>query len=565
MFAAAVASSMGQALAQTTSSTTQADEISADDIAVADRIAGRSYSAAERKLMAGSLSEKRKLLISLRSRSIDPNIEPAVRFDPRLPDTVLPPGPSRCNLGRRDVPEYDGNVESLAFATAVELSQLVRAKKVSSMELTKMYLARLKSIGPKLLCVVNLTEELALQQAGRADEEIAAGKHRGPLHGIPFGVKDLLATKGIPTTWGAKPYIDQVFDYDATVVKRLADAGAVLVAKLSLGELAMGDVWFGGKTRNPWKPAEGSSGSSAGPCSAVAAGLMAFAIGSETLGSIISPCVVNGTTGLRPTYGRISRYGAMPLCRTMDKLGPITRGVEDCAAILSAIFGPDGRDGTCTDAPFNFDASADVKSLRVGFDPSAFENMSKNKDQARKKCYADALEKIRASVGDLKPLKLPPTDNYKGLAGLTIACESASAFSELNHSGRLSELAQQEEGSWPTTFRVGSTIPAADYLRGQQVRSMLQREFASMLDGIDCYVTIPYAGATLAYTNLTGHPSLITRCGAGSDGLPLMIEFIGNLYREDAILRLALAYEQATDWHKSWPDTTKIPALSPSS
>jgi Asp-tRNA(Asn)/Glu-tRNA(Gln) amidotransferase A subunit family amidase len=426
-----------------------------------------------------------------------------------------------------------------------------------------MYLARLKQLGPRLLCVVNLTEELAMAQAKRADSEIADGKYRGPLHGIPYGVKDLLATKGIATTWGAKPYVDQVFDYDATVVKRLNDAGGVLVAKLSLGELAMGDVWFGGKTRNPWKPTDGSSGSSAGPCSAVAAGLMGFAIGSETLGSIISPCVVNGTTGLRPTYGRISRYGAMPLCRTMDKLGPIARGVEDCALILHAIFGPDGIDQTCADVPFCWNPTSDLKSLRVGFDPSAFENAGKGKDEAKNKVYADALEQVRGLVNDLKSIKLPPTKNYNGLAGLTIAAESSSSFTELNHTGRLSELVQQEEGSWPNEFRVGSTIPAADYLRAQQVRTMLQREVADALKDVDCFVTIPYAGPTLAYTNLTGHPSLITRCGASSDGLPLMIEFVGNLYREDSILRLGYAYEQATSWHTKWPDTEKIPLPSP--
>jgi Asp-tRNA(Asn)/Glu-tRNA(Gln) amidotransferase A subunit family amidase len=335
----------------------------------------------------------------------------------------------------------------------------------------------------------------------------------------------------------------------------------VLLAKLSLGELAMGDVWFGGLTRNPWKPSAGSSGSSAGPGSATAAGLVAFAIGSETLGSIVSPCCTNGTTGLRPTYGRVSRYGAMPLARSMDKLGPMTRGVEDCALIVSAIHGADGLDPTAIDAPFIWNPTGSLRSLRIGYDKSAFDGAAKSKDETKKKVYDDALETMHKLVGEMTPIKLPPTEPYRGLAGLTIAAESASSFSELVHSGRVSELKQQEEGSWPNSFRVGSYLPAADYLRLQQIRAELQRDMSVSLNDVDCFVTIPYAGPTLAFTNLTGHPSLVTRCGASSDGLPLMLEFIGDLYREDAILRLGHAYECAADWHKRWPDTEKIPEL----
>jgi Asp-tRNA(Asn)/Glu-tRNA(Gln) amidotransferase A subunit family amidase len=557
------ATQAGAASAPTTS-TTQASDVTPDDVAVLEKIQGFHYTDADRKLMAADMPGNRKRLLSFRNRRIDPNIEPAVHFDPRLPDMKFPSGPSQVRFSMSKLGEVGSidNAESLAFATITQLAPLLRARKITAIELTKMYLARLKKFGPRLLCVVNLTEERALREAAKADEEIAAGNYRGPLHGIPYGVKDLLAAKDAPTTWGVSPLKDQTFDYDATCVKRLADAGAVLVAKLSLGELAMGDVWFGGKTRNPWKPSEGSSGSSAGPCSATAAGLVAFAIGSETLGSIVSPCVVNGTTGLRPTYGRISRYGAMPLCRTMDKLGPITRGVEDTAIVLAAVHGPDGLDVTAADVPFNFDASSDLKSLRVGVQQAAFDEAAKGKDAARKKAYSEALEQVRALVGELKPIKLPEVKPYTGLAGLTIACESSSSFSELNHTGRLSELVQQESGSWPNTFRVGSTIPAADYLRAQQVRRQLMRDMADVtFRDVDCFVTIPYAGPTLAFTNLTGHPSLVTRCGATSDGLPIMLEFVGNLYREDAIVRLALAYEQATTWHEKWPDTEKVPEL----
>jgi Asp-tRNA(Asn)/Glu-tRNA(Gln) amidotransferase A subunit family amidase len=373
----------------------------------------------------------------------------------------------------------------------------------------------------------------------------------------------MLATRGIPTTWGASPYKDQVFDDDATVVKRLDAAGAVLCAKLSLGELAMGDVWFGGLTRNPWQPDQGSSGSSAGPAAATAAGLVAFTIGSETLGSIISPCQTCGTTGLRPTYGRVSRHGAMPLARTMDKLGPITRGVEDTALVLAAIHGADGLDPTAAaDVPFRWDPMLDVKTLRVAYEPRAFdfEQDFYKKNPNLRELYEPAFERLRDLVGELRPIQLPPAEPYTGLAGLVIACESAASFTELLTSGRVRELKQQGRGSWPNAFRVGSTIPASDYLRAQQVRTQLQRAMAEAMRDVDAYVTIPYVGPTVAFTNLTGHPSLVTRAGM-LDERPRSIEFVGNLYREDAICALGHAFERATG-APAWPETDKIPPLA---
>jgi Asp-tRNA(Asn)/Glu-tRNA(Gln) amidotransferase A subunit family amidase len=551
----------GQLRAATTStSTTQADTITPGDLAAIEKVTGRHFNAKQREMMVENATAKREVLINLRNRKIDPNVEPAVHFDPRIPGVSYLRGSSNCTMSDGPAPDYDGNIERLAFATVVELSRLMHAKKITSTQLTTMYLDRLKRIGPRLNCVITLTEELALAQAKRADEELAAGKSRGPLHGIPWGAKDLLATKDIPTTWGVKPYADRTFDEDATVVKRLEEAGAVLVAKLSLGELAMGDVWFKGMTRNPWKPSTGSSGSSAGPGAATAAGLVAFAIGSETLGSIISPCITNGVTGLRPTYGRVSRFGAMALARTMDKLGPMARGVEDCALILSDIHGQDDRDPTAASIPFIWNPSLDLKALRVGILQADVDATLKGKNEEKNTILRGAIDKVRELVGELKPITLPPTKNYTGLASLTIACESASNFSELVDSEQINGLVQQDAGSWPNVFRVGSTIPAADYLRAQQVRTQLQHEMHEALKDVDCYVTFPYAGPTVAYTNLTGHPSLVTRCGM-HDGLPLSIEFVGNLYREDAILRLGLAFEQSTDWHKQWPDTAKIPPL----
>jgi Asp-tRNA(Asn)/Glu-tRNA(Gln) amidotransferase A subunit family amidase len=547
--ATAIAQTKPAATTSTSLPTTAPAALPVADVEALDRVLAHEHTVEERQMMRGGLASKREAIRSLRKRTIPPDLEPAIRFDPRLPDTKIPQGPSSFAMSDAELPSYDGVPASLAFASAADLSRLIHAKKVTSVELTRMYLARLKEHNPALLCVVNLTEDRALEQAKRADAELAAGRDRGPLHGIPYGAKDLLATKGIPTTWGASPYEKQVFDEDATVVRQLEEAGAVLVAKLSLGELAMGDVWFGGQTRNPWQPKRGSGGSSAGPASATAAGLVGFSIGSETLGSIISPCMICGTTGLRPTYGRVSRHGAMPLARTMDKIGPITRGVQDLAMVFSAICGADG-------VTFAYDSKRDLKSLRVGIDSLAFKFDAPHfKDEASRVVYQDSLDLLKSFLGELVPVKLPPTENYTGLASLIIAAESASSFTELMESGRIRELKQQGEGSWPNTFRVGATIPASDYLRAMQVRTQLMRAMADAMKDLDCYVTIPYVGPTIAYTNLTGHPSLITRCGM-RDGRHRMIEFVGNLYREDAILRLAHAFERENSFNSIWPSLT---------
>ena len=556
------------------------DAITADDILHADKIAGRTTSLKDRQQMTRELASIRKNLQTLRQGETGPLVAPSVHFDPRLPGMTLPTGQDMFHLSDSDepAPDYNGNVESLAFATAVELSRLIRAGKVTSMQLTQMYLARLKKYGPRLLCVVNLTEPLALAQAERADRELAAGHYRGPLHGIPYGAKDLLATKNYPTTWGAKPYEHQIFDYDATVIERLEAAGAVLVAKLTMGELAMGDVWFGGTTRNPWNAAIGSSGSSAGPGSATAAGLVGFSIGTETLGSIVSPSVRNGVTGLRPTFGRVSRHGAMPLSWTMDKIGPMCRGVEDCALVLNAIHGADGHDITAINAPFRWNPTPTLKSrnktlkqLRVGIDQSAFDDMHKAAIQTdarprakeRAAIYQNALDTLARLGVTLTPITLPPhAELYSPIADITIDVEGAAAFSQLTASGQLDTLAQQDDWNWPNTFRAGSTIPASDYIQAMRLRSKLQHEMAEALKDVDCFVTVPFHGPTLVYTNLTGHPTLVTRCGLMGD-VPQSIEFVGGLYNEAAILRLGLAFEQATTFHKQWPDVDKLAATPP--
>ncbi len=526
-------------------------ELTTADVAASDKIAGRNYSESERKQMLKTLKETRDDLTALRTAKTPPELAPAFHFEPRPANWTPPKGRSSLRLSEDETPDYDGNPESLAFASIVALSRLLKARRVTSLELTQMYLARLKRLNPKLLCVVNFTEELALRQAAQADKEIHAGKYRGALHGIPFGAKDLFAVKGYPTTWGAKPYESQHFSYDATVIERLEAAGAVLIAKLSMGELAMGDTWFGGMTRNPWDLKQGSSGSSAGSGSAVAAGCVGFALGTETLGSIVSPSVRNGVTGLRPTFGRVPRTGAMPLSWTMDKIGPMCRTVEDCALVFGAIQGADGKDATVRTLPFSWDAALPLSKIRVGMDTASFEQLAK--EAKRKPIYDAALDKLKSLGITLIPVTLPKmTPAYGAIAGTVIGVEGAAAFTELNLSGGLAQLAQQREDSWPTVFRVGSTIPASDYVQAMRLRAQLQHEMAAALEKVDVVVAVPNEGDAILWTNLCGQPTIVTRCGM-RDGKPESLEFYGRLDAEAQILRVAFAYEQATTWHTETP------------
>ena len=545
------------ALAGSTLQTTQAQtrpaadsELPDAEIDAAGRIVGREYADDEKELMRRGLLRTRAVLTQLRKQDIPPSVEPAVIFDPIPPGATLPTGESSFSADAA-VPEYDGDVASLAFATVPQLSALLRAGRVSSVDLTRMYLARLKEHGPTLNCVITLTEDLAMEQAERADAERKAGNVRGPLHGVPYGVKDLLATKGIPTTYGVSPYRDQIFDFDATVVKRLEEAGAVLLAKLSLGELAMDDVWFGGQTKNPWNLEQGSSGSSAGSASATAAGLVGFSIGSETLGSIVSPCVRCGTCGLRPTYGRVPRTGAMPLARTMDKLGPIARGVEDLAYVLSAIAGPDGLDPTCHDAPFVWPAS--LEGVRVGYDKLAFDAVSGLKDEAMKSIYTDALETCRGLFGELRPIELPRDSLLSGVTMATVEVESAESFAELTDAGRLGELVRQRENDWPNTFRRAGLFPAVDYLRAQRQRRRYNEQLRDATAGVDVYVTVPRVGPSLLLANLAGWPCVVGR-GGMANGLPQQVEFVGKPYREASLLAVASAFEATVGSRQAWPE-----------
>lgn len=515
----------------------------------AEKLVGFELSDAQEAMALPNVNTNLERFELLRKTDVPLNTEPATLFRPALPGKKFNRKAVQFRLSQRDQPPF-ASVEELAFSTVAQLSFLIRERKVSPVELTRMYLSRLKRYGPKLNCIVTLTEGLALAQAEQAEREIKAGNYRGPLHGIPWGAKDLFATKGIRTTWGAEPFRDQILDYDAAVVERLRNAGAVLVAKLSMGALAQGGRWFGGMTRNPWQVDEertGSSGSSAGPAAATAAGLVGFSIGTETLGSIISPSSRCGVVGLRPTYGRVSRYGAMALSWTMDKIGPICRGVEDCAVALNALYGPDDRDLTVTDIPFNWVPGLSLKQMRIGYLKTEFDQQQ---DPERKVVYETALEALRAVGAELHPIELP---KFSVVAlRIILVAEAATAFDDLTRNGGINQLSGQEPGDWPNTFRSSRFIPAVEYIRAQRARTLLMREMDSLMSHWDVFVSPAPGTASLLITNLTGHPAVAVPCGFVK-GLPQSIMFTGGLYEEGAPLRIALAFERATKWHTMHP------------
>ena len=545
-------------------SPTPAPRITKEMMHTAEKLFGLELTDAQEAMAVGGVNRNLDSYEANRKIDVPLDTEPAVVFHPARAKKELYAPKTKFRFGKTEVPQFK-SVEDLAFATVPQLAELIRTRKVSSTELTKMYLGRLKRFGPKLMCVVTLTEELALKQAADADADLKRGKYRGPLHGIPWGAKDLFATKGIKTTWGAEPYRDQVIDYDATVTERLRDAGAVLVAKLSMGALAQGPRWFGGVTRNPWVPNEaqqGSSGSSAGPASATAAGLVGFSIGTETLGSIVSPSSRCGVTGLRPTYGRVSRYGAMGLSWTMDKIGPICRGVEDCAAALHAIYGPDGHDITVGDAPFNWNPDTNISTLRIGYlkaefeptpNPGATEQQRQQLEQ-RRAIYKTALETLEKAGAKLNPIELPKMAS--GSLRFILSAEAATAFDDITRDGRVNQLSGQSPGDWPNTFRTSRFIPAVEYLRAQRLRTLLMMEMEKLMSQWDVFVSPAPGSASLLVTNLTGHPAVVLPCGFikdRGDDLPLAIMFTGGVYDEVSPLRVALAYERATNWHTMHP------------
>ncbi len=520
-------------------------EITAQMIATAEQIAGIEFTEAERETIARGLNRLPDNYAQLRDLPITNAVPPAFQFNPVVPgmtfETDHRPFPALAGPAR----EVPANIGDIAFWTVADLARALQARRITSTALTAMYLDRLKRLDPILKCVVTLTEDRAIAQAKQADEEIAAGKYRGPLHGIPWGAKDLLAVKGHPTTWGAEPYRHQVIDTDAAVVQRLDEAGAVLVAKLSLGSLAQGDVWFGGRTNCPWDPERGSSGSSAGPCAATAAGLVAFAIGSETMGSIVSPSTVNGVTGLRPTFGRISRHGAMALSWTMDKLGPICRSAEDCALVFNAIHGPDGVDTSVSDHPFNWSPDIDLKKLRIGYVKSAMEPTGEDRSHLRR-----CVETMTTLGVPLIPIELP--EFPVGALNFILTVEAAAVFDDLTRSNRDDLLTEQHATAWPNTFRRMHFVPAVEYIQANRARTLLMQQMHGAIKDIDVYMA-PSAHQLLM-TNLTGHPQICLPSGFNDQGTPTSVSFVGRLYAEAELIAVARAFQMATDYHLQHPE-----------
>ena len=545
--------------------TAEGAEITVASIAAAEEVAGLHFSEEQRQQMVDGLKSQEQQLEQLHQVKLDNGIAPAISFDPVPPGVQLelparrPSRPSRVAL--RAMPS---NLEELAFLPVTALADLVRRRKVTSTQLTEMYLGRLKRYDPVLKCVITLTEDRARAQAKAADEEIARGRYRGPLHGIPWGAKDLLAVKGYRTTWGAGPFRDQVIDADATVVQRLDAAGAVLVAKLTLGELAQGDIWYGGTTKNPWNITQGSSGSSAGPASAASAGLVGFAIGSETLGSISSPATRNGVTGLRPTFGRVPRTGAMALSWTMDKLGPIARSVEDCAIILEVIHGPDGFDRTVKDVPYSWDASLPIAKLRIGYIKSAFDLPEKTDtgvEQHGVKRFDDAALEALRGLG-VSPIAVEIPDLPYNAMRIVLSAEAAAAFDDLTRGGRDRELVQQGPRDWANTFRTARFIPAVDYVNAMRARMIAMQQWHELFRKVDVIIAPTNVGWQLVATNLTGHPAVILPSGFRDTSdtdkrqVPVSITFLGGLYQEARVLAVAKAWQDATGHHLKHPSLT---------
>ena len=443
------------------------------------------------------------------------------------------------------------NRADLAFYSVADLSVLIKSKKISVLELTQFFIDRIKQYGDSLQCVISITESIALEQAKAADAELASGKYRGPLHGIPYGLKDLFAVNGTKTTWGAAPYKDQVIAEDAYVYNRLKEAGAILVAKFTLGSLAMGDYWFGGRTKNPWNLKTGSSGSSAGSASATVAGLVPFAIGTETWGSIISPSSTCGATGLRPTFGSISRTGAMALSWSLDKIGPICRSAEDAAIVFSLIHGTDGLDLSAMNTAFNYEPNGPIKKLKIGFAKNYFDQI---RDTSRNEWKV--LAAFKEMGVELIPIEFPDTAVYKAnIMDVIISAESAAAFDGLTRLNIDDELTRQGPFDWPNNFRVSRLVPAVEYVNANRMRYLLQQKVHAALQGIDVLICPTRGCGNLsAITNLTGQPVVCTPTGFDKrSGLPTSISFIGNLYNEAAILLAAKYYQQVTDWETIHP------------
>jgi Asp-tRNA(Asn)/Glu-tRNA(Gln) amidotransferase A subunit family amidase len=448
--------------------------------------------------------------------------------------------------------QLPSNKNELAFYSIHQLGSLLRNKLISSKELTAFFIERIKKYGDTLECVVSITQDIAMQQAAQADDDFKKGIDRGPLQGIPYGLKDLFAVKGTKTTWGAAPYKEQIIEEDAYVYTRLKEAGAVLIAKFTLGALAMGDYWFGGRTKNPWNLERGSSGSSAGSASATVAGLVPFAIGTETHGSIISPSHTCGATGLRPTFGSISRSGAMTLSWSLDKVGPICRSAEDAATVFSFVHGTDQKDGSAVNAAFNYNPTMDVKKLKIAYAKNIFDKL----DTAAQEW--NVLKQLTAAGIALHPMNFPDTETYQfDMIGIVIGSEAAAAFDAFTRLDMDEQMTRQTRNDWPNYFRQARTIPAVEYINTMRHRSVLMEKTNQVMKEFDVVISPSFGGRQLAITNLTGHPALCMPIGLSKQGTPNSITFLANLFKEEALLSVGKFFQSITSFDEMHPEKFK--------
>jgi Asp-tRNA(Asn)/Glu-tRNA(Gln) amidotransferase A subunit family amidase len=506
------------------------------------------FSLIETDSMLGELKDFTALYKKMHTRLPANNIPYPLAFQPAPYGFVIPNKQQKIDWNIPGNISLPRNKNELAFYSIPQLASLIKNKKISSVALTKFFIERLKKWGDTLECVVTLTEELALKEAQQADTDLKNGIYKGPLHGIPYGLKDLFAVKGYKTTWGSMPYKHQVIDEDAYIYTRLKNAGAVLCAKLSLGALAYDNKWFGGFTRNPWNLQQGSSGSSAGSAAATVAGLLPFAIGTETLGSIVSPSNRCGATGLRPTFGTVSRSGAMVLCWSLDKTGPICRSAEDAAIVYYYVKGTDGKDGSAIDHAFNYSSKTDLKKLRIGYAKNYFDRLAKDASEWK------VLDTYRSIGANIQAVDFPDSSLYPfNIIDIILSAESAAAFDELTRTNRDDLIERQDKNFWPNIFRSARVIPAVEYINANRYRYQLCEGMNQFMKDYDIVIVPTYAGRQLSITNLSGHPVVCMPIGFNEKGLPLSITLIGNLYDEASILAAAKAYQDNTDYNKKHP------------
>lgn len=518
------------------------------DVKKSERLIGLHFAKQYRDTLYPYLKRNRSGFDSLRKYPVGNDVFPAVRFDPTPFGFEIPEQHAGNDWVIPDNVEIPEPYDLLAFYTIPQLASLIKNQKITSTELTQFFLDRLKKYQPMLQCSISITDSLALAQAKRADEEIKSGIYRGILHGIPYGTKDLMAVPGYPTTWGAAPYKDQEIDETATVIKNLEEAGAVLVAKLVSGALARGDVWFGGKTKNPWDTTQGASGSSAGSGSATSAGLVPFALGTETLGSITSPSTRNGVTGLRPTYGRVSRHGVMSLSWSMDKVGPLGRNAEDCAIVFQAIQGKDKNDLTTVDVPFGVDWKKDIKSLRVAYLQKDIEKDTTESGNNLR----NALKSLKEMGIEPTAVEMPEAIPYRGF-DIILRAEAGAFFDELVRSGEVDIMVEQDQRSRANSLRQSRFIPAVEYLQANRQRQVLIQKMHDLMKEYDVLISPSFGNDQLLATNLTGHPVIAIPTGLDKKNHPTSMTFVGNLYDEASILLLAKAFQEKTAFDEMHP------------